>query len=533
MRVSAAISGAVAAGLALAFWAPDAVANDGRDRYQKGYPSVFYHQHAPVAVGAGWRVLVEDMAGGADGDPAFRWAQKHALAVVEVAARHTTQALGEGPLSMPIFDLSAENGDTPVDFGWNVKVKKKRRPPAPRGRHPGGSHDGGLNLDLGYYLTSLKGKVLEEDYAACTEHYRPGEVDVEGKPKDAYMCLGPADRLDVPRQAFFVLELLKLHRDRFDAQLIDESGMDAVVKQAVRTQLETWLKHKQYGVSRQHLDDLQALFSHDRWGGWQRFHHHHIHLRIQPFSTTGPLRDAATRTEVEARHVRAGLLAQAHKDWPVALDAQLLSYRMERAVELHVIKLRERPRYRLKSVRFRLGDGPWENPDDVHDNFRYTFDLPAGLLPVDGKVRVEAELTDSNGAVKVIGTELALPRLDPRLFVAHQPGSLQGQAKLKKRKLTAAMEIPERLKPLVTGVRYQLYPAAGGEPELHIVDAGWFARPKDALTPAGGSRSSSKDLTFKLKLTRAKDAAELGLIEAKVMFSSRLGVPVPVYVNTP
>ena len=61
-------------------------ANDGRDRYQLMDSRLLYHLPAPVADGAGFRVLPEDMPGGADGDPAYRRAQRHAIAVVEVAA---------------------------------------------------------------------------------------------------------------------------------------------------------------------------------------------------------------------------------------------------------------------------------------------------------------------------------------------------------------------------------------------------------------------------------------------------------------
>jgi hypothetical protein len=144
---------------ALLLLASAAEANDGRDRYQTGYPNLFHHLMGPIADGAGFRVLPQDMPSGADGDPAYRWAQQHALDLMQVCARRTVVALGEANYSMAVFDLSAENGDTPVGFD---------SPTGPRGRHPGGSHDGGLNLDLGYYLTDLTGLEEKEDYAACT-----------------------------------------------------------------------------------------------------------------------------------------------------------------------------------------------------------------------------------------------------------------------------------------------------------------------------------------------------------------------------
>jgi hypothetical protein len=518
--------------IALALAPSSARANDGRDRYQQGYPNLFYHLDGPLSDDAGYRVLPEDREGGADGDPAFRFAQRHALAVVEIAARHTRQALGQGPFEMALFDFSAENGDTPVDFGWKVAAKPGELPPAPRGRHPGGSHDGGLNLDLGYYLSSLRGQVLDEDYAACTQHYHPTEKDADGKPRDLNLCTGPADRLDVERQAFFVLELLKLHRERFAGALLDESGMDQKVQEAVTGKLLEWEKLRRHGVNRQHIQDLEALFSHDRWGGWQKYHHHHLHLRIQPGASAGELREVATALEVEARKVRAGLLARAHADWPVALDAVLLSYKLERSVEVHAVKLRERPQVQVRGVRYRLDGGPWVEPDKPRDDFRYTFDLPPGLRSAGGSALVEAEITSASGKATILSTRVALPRQDPRLWVAHQPGDLDGGARLKSRELRAQLTIPPRLRPLLTSVTYRVFLADGSAPEEHVVDAGWFAPPADARAPEGGTRTRST-LDGLPVVIRLKGSAPVTLVEAQAMLSSRLAVSVPLLVQVP
>lgn len=162
-------------------------ANDGRNRYEQGVPANLFHLHAPVSAQAGFRVLAEDMANGADGDPAFRWVTRPALALLRLTSRRTHEVLGAAPFPYPVFDLASENGDTPLKVG----------PEGSRGRHPGGSHDGGVNLDLGYYLTSERGLHESPDYAACSEHHKPG---AEGKPVDANICKGPADRLDTPRR---------------------------------------------------------------------------------------------------------------------------------------------------------------------------------------------------------------------------------------------------------------------------------------------------------------------------------------------
>ena len=58
----------------------------------------------------------------------MRWAQEHAIAVVEIAAYQTVQRIGRAPHDMAIFDLSAENGDTPiVELESQLSEKLARR----------------------------------------------------------------------------------------------------------------------------------------------------------------------------------------------------------------------------------------------------------------------------------------------------------------------------------------------------------------------------------------------------------------------
>ncbi len=503
-------------------------ANDGRDRYQLLYTNLFYHLDGPVAAGAGFRVLPEDMPGGADGDPSYRWAQNHAAAVVEIAAYNTVKALGPGKFNMAIFDLSSENGDTPVDFG--LPPSAGALPAAPRGRHPGGSHDGGLNLDLGYYLTRLEGKVEAKDYAACTEHYHATEKNRDGKPRDLAMCVGPADRLDVGRQAYFFLELLKLHRDRFKGELLDEVGVDRAVLEAVRNRLLAWRKRGRHGIKPRHLAELDAIFTHDRWGGWQRYHHHHTHLRIQNFNTTGPLRSIVRGVEREARQNRARLRAGANKSWPAALDAQLLTYRMQRAVEVHVLALGEGKRKRVTKVRYRFDGGSWKQPDDPRDDYRYVYDLPVELRGVERMVKVDSEVTTAAGKSSIVSVEVMLPRQDPRLHVGYKPGDITGRATLKGAEIKLRVAYPAPLRALVTRVHYRIYPAGGGEPELHVVDAAWFA---DAhpQQPANGSRQRSAHRCLPLTITRKAAAPPIGLIEAQLFLSSRAGITIPLYIG--
>jgi len=501
-----------------------ALANDGRPR--GGSTHLLVHLDGPAGPGAGFRVLVEDRPGGADGDPAYRWMQRLASDLIQVAAYRTAKVLGPGRLDMAVFDASAENGDTPVDFG--AVLDDGLLPRAPRGRHPGGSHDGGLNADVGYYLTRLDGLVLEEDYAACTAHYERAEDDRE-KPKDAWMCRGPADRLDVDRQAHFFLALLDLHRGRFGGHLLEEVGVDRAVLDAVRARLTTWQRVGRFDVRAGHIADLMAIFTCDRWEGWQRSHHHHAHLRLRPLSVAGPWREPLAALEREARQARAALVATKRPGDIAVLDTQLLSYAMGRAVEVHVLPSWRWPA-RLHTVRYRMLGGPWRLPDDITDDYRYVFDVESGVQPGEGVVNVEAEITTADGRAAVVEAEVRLPRRDPRLFVGHEPGQIRGVAQLSDGVLRASLDYPPVLSALVTAVHYRVHSAKGAGVATHIVDAGWFQAPADGKAPRGGSRRSSADRTLPLEVPW-DPALKIGLVEAKVILSGRQAVRVPLWVG--
>lgn len=504
------------------------LANDGRDRYQHGTPNLFFHLDQPLAPGAGYRVLPHDLEGGADGEPMFRWAQSVPLAVVELAARRTVTELGLGPVPAALFDLSAENGDTPIDFDPSPSAAHRPRPP--RGRHPGGSHDGGVNLDVGYYLTSVKGKLLAEDLAACTEHYDPVKLDARGRPLDLNRCVGSADRLDVERQAMFYLELLRLNRDRFDNQLLDEIGVDEAVFKAVRQRLQSWSVTTAHGTKPIDVLDLQAICTFDRWDGWQKYHHHHTHLRFHPISRTGPLRTAVQGIEREARKIRASMAYDRHSTWPAALDARLLSYRLERAVEVHLVEVPGRPS-KVASVRYRLAGGEWQLPDNADDDQRYLFDLPVALQPAAGSVRVEAEVTLLDNSKAQLTVSVALPRQEPRLRVGHVPGTIEGQSAAVGGRLRLSVMFPNELRHLVTSVNYRVYPSAGGEAVSYRVDAGWFAPDPDAGGAADPRRSRSTEPRLDLTLPRQQKGT-IGWVEAEVMLSGRLAVTVPIHLSS-
>jgi len=60
----------------------------------------------------------------------------------------------------------------------------------------------------------------------------------------------------------------------------------------------------------------------------------------------------------------------------MALDVRLLSYKLERAVEMHLLPLREHPRFKLAQVRYRINDEKWRNPPAIdEDNAVLVVDL--------------------------------------------------------------------------------------------------------------------------------------------------------------
>lgn len=409
MKSTSQLKRAALRALALCFLVASASqANDGRNRYEQGSPTELFHLHAPVSAQAGFRVLAEDMANGADGDPAFRWVTRPALALLRLASCRTHEVLGPAPFPFPVFDLASENGDTPLKIGAE----------GARGRHPGGSHDGGLNLDLGYYLTSEQGRLTGPDYAACTDHFKPAEPGVE-----AHICHGPADRLDTPRQTFFLLELLRLHRERFGGEWIEAIGIDAQVRQAVRAQARQWAARRQQGVSAAAVVELERLFASSPYEGWAYSHHHHVHLRLRPLESSGRHRAAFADLLAQDRQLEARLLAgSAAAARGCALLTELSSHGLARSLDL---RLSGPGCTQLQSLRLRFQGGDWAAPRDPLEPLHHVVNPPADL--VFGTALAEAELQFADGQRSTLRREVALPaqppwlrvRVEARDFVAH------------------------------------------------------------------------------------------------------------------
>ncbi len=482
-----------------ALGARPAAANDGRNRYEPLVPGSLTHLHAPISQAAGFRVLASDMAGGADGDPAFRWAQRHAIALLRLSTRKVAVALGPGPYPLAVFDTCSENGDTPIEM----------TPKGPRGRHPGGSHDGGMNLDLGYYLTSEKGRIESPDPAACTEHY-----DLAGgKAKDLQWCTGAPDRLDADRQALFLLELGRAH-DRFGRDLLENIGIDGRVRLAVLERLRGWVKAKRFGATEALVSELERLFASDPYEGWAHFHHHHIHVRFAILDFAG--RHAArldAMIEEDKRLETELLLAERGPATAggVALQAELSSSGLARSLELH---LGGKPDDlgKVAAVRFRVDGGKWEKPEGYLDPWKHVVDVPRQVDWQHRTAKVEAELQWKDGKVATLLREVALPRQPPFLAVKVEPQRVTARAKPDPGGFWVSLDWPPAYGALVTGVEWLFHRKGGKSPgPLKIA----------ARDPSAAQRVSMSTI----------DPGEVTLVEAELVMSGRLRIRLAAWVN--
>lgn len=456
-------------------------ANDGVDRYRKAVPNTFLLFPQPVSPDAGYGILSQDMRGGADGDIRHRWAQPHAVALVRVAARAVARDLGPGPNPLLIMDASSENGDTPVQFD-----------PAPHGRHPGGSHDGGLNLDLGYYLTSLKGKVYSPDFAAATEHF---ETRPDGSLKDVPQCLGPADRLDVPRTARFFVELFRIHREAFHCDLLEEIGVDIQVRQPVIAQVRQWAAAGKYGASRTMADDMEMILTSDEAEGWARTHHHHLHLRIRDLPTLGTHRPAIAALRARARQEEAELCAAA--ETRPRLAVALLSTDLSRSLEAELLPMGAA----VKDLRFRVDGSAWQHAQPGDPRNRAVLDLPG--MTVAGIALVEAEGLDRYGKPIHLKASVELPEQSPRLGIAVDPAALRAEVAETPEGLHIQPRIPASFKAWVTETALVLH-REGQKAERRVLEGDQAHR---------------------------VDAKCLTKVELQVICSGRKAVHVPIWIK--
>ncbi|WP_374568337.1 hypothetical protein [Ideonella sp.] len=486
-------------------------ANDGRNRYESGVPAELVHLHAPVSAQAGFRVLASDMPGGADGDPRFRWATRPAVALTRLAARRTVEALGTSPYPLAIFDLTSENADTPIEFG----------PEGPRGRHPGGSHDGGYNLDLGYYLTSEQGRVETPDPAACTDHFRPG-TPAGATPVEDDICHGPADRLDTDRQALFMLELVRRHSERFDGELLEAIGIDAQVRLKVLARANEWARAKRFGVTAARVAEMERLFASSPYEGWAHSHHHHIHVRLLPMDPGGRHSAHLTALVQEDRALEARLLAQPGAEPGAAADGctlvtELASQALARSLDLQIVGTEPRcllagagqPKpagAALKGLRFRVNGGDWAAPEDPLAPMHHVVDAPAS--PTFSTLVAEAELTFADGHQRILKRTVALPAQPAWLRVRVDASHFVGHARTEGSQMLLSLEHPPVDAVLVDHIDFLVRRQGAAAPERVKAD------PKQASVPVS-----------------VQDAATVESVEAEVGLSRRVRLRVPVFVR--
>lgn len=486
----------------------DAWANDGRDRYQGRTPTTFVHVAAPRGPRSGYRVLPRDMRGGADGDRMFRWARREAVDLVHVLAFRTATALGVGAHPLAIFDLSAENGDTPIQLQPGK---------SPRGRHPGGSHDGGLNLDLGYYLSSEKGLHYSPDYAACGDHFLTAEEARRKKrdPKqpfhDAWRCRKAADRLDVARQSYFYVQLFTLHLEQFGGDLLEEVGVDEQVARAVLAQIRRWVTEKRHGATPRIVAEMERVFNYSPYEGWAWAHHHHTHLRLRNISADGRFRPAFERLRAEARRALLRQSTTRSGRSLLALELTLSSTALSRTLAVHVLHDGERP----TGCRFRLdGRGAWVVGEWRSRPCQHEWDLGHGLLPRARLRTVEVEIRFGDGRQVRLKQTLQEPRKPAFLYVGVEPQRLRGELSCtpvagRSTTCTARLDFPRAYGVILTGVRYLVTRRDGSE-----------------LVVAGESKPGVAR-RFDVDVARSP----IWLVRAELTFSGRQRYVVPLFAG--
>lgn len=369
------------------------MANDGINVHKGDKWTLLQYFPEPSSVGMGYRVLPRDFEGGADGTPEYRWARPFSLAVIQYLAALVALELGVSPYPLAIYDICAENGDTPVE----VNGKKLK------GRHPGDSHDGGINLDIGYYLNDEKGVKYTPDFSACTMHF-------DDKGNDTNICTAKADRLDVPRQAYFYLNLFRINRDIFGGKLIKEIGIDREVEKKVLEQVRQWISTNHGGASENLLGEMKKIFTNDPFEGWAKFHHHHTHIRFYPVDEV-----AGSKSPVDViMRMRDTLVKRASKD-KAMIKGGVYSYNLERFVEFELDGMKSEE---IKSCQFRLNGGSWE------DGFlwKHACKGAADIASNEQKINVEVKVQGRHGGEMLFRREFLAPARPAFIYLKAETG---------------------------------------------------------------------------------------------------------------
>ena len=388
-------------------------ANDGRDRHRGAVANQFVLFPEPISKANGYRFLDKDGPGGADGTEMFRWVRPIGATIVRLAAFETYKQVGDAPFPMAIFDLTSENGDTPVDFSAGKP---------PRGRHPGGAHDGGLNMDLGYYLTSDKGKVFQPDLAACTEHFKKPKELSKAPLEDASQCMDTADKVSIKHESLFLLELAKLNREFFDSDLIEEIGIDWEVRKLVLKQLETWSKTNSYGATNELTNTLSHAFTSDVWDGWSTSHHHHVHVRMRELNMMGRFRQAFDRLVAREKQNDLALMKDKNPASAEHLWVRLYSSNLSNALEAEVLGANPN-----NDARFTSDALAAQNSDPSRfPKVSASWDLDDELRTAASKAEVKVEILSAGKVQKTLSKSQNLPERPAYLNIAVEANQIHG-----------------------------------------------------------------------------------------------------------
>ncbi len=476
-------------------------ANDGSDRYHPDRAVVLQHLYAPVTNTEGYTVLEEDMAGGADGAPAFRWARPFTLAIIRLAAWDTANEFGVSPIPMALFDMTTEFADTPVS-------REEGKPP--RGRHPGNSHDGGINIDLGYYMTSLKGLYEEPDFSVCDEHYSETAKDEDGKPKDAYECLGPANRLDEKRQAYFFLQLFKMHIDLFDYMLFESIGVDYHVKKAVLEQIRKWQSESRYCINDQIIREMDTIMTCARWEGWAKFHHHHTHIRFHDLDSSGEFRRVFEKLYEQERAMELAVQKELNPEKAVFIKADLYSYSLTRYIEASLLS--EDPS-RIKKAEYSLDEGEWISSEEPDNNFRCMLDVQKRIPSPERKLILRARYETADGNSEEIVREIYSPAVDAQARIRIDRNKFRTFCEKKEEGGSSVwecrLEYPQYYNYYITDLKYVFYIREFPE--------------KPENVEADRTDNSCRFVQ--------KEGNTVEMIEAVITLTARMRISVPVYIN--
>lgn len=170
----------------------------------------------------------------------WHYAERYAVAAVEYCCYSVFRKLGAIPWSLLVMDCSTSTGGTP------------------EGRHPAGSHNNGVNLDLGYYgLVDLRPYGL-----------------VPGPHNGSRMTGPPNPRLFASQaEVEWFLAMGRLEVDIGEV-LIRLCATDPYIEPYLDPKIQIASERPEVVA-----EALRICYS-SNGGGWEVYHHHHRHIRF-------------------------------------------------------------------------------------------------------------------------------------------------------------------------------------------------------------------------------------------------------------